>query len=1676
MSDSDSLPGSSNSSEESSSSDEQEEESLDLKKNTILEQVTRNTLVRAIWHVKMKSSSRGAGDTESFKAIYETMTMQELQVERAYMRRMGFMEVMRLIDDRIEKIRSESMAERGVLEKQLIETRLKGLERAQAQRIRSLDTKLERERQDMFQKFAQEESAMIKKHQRAYTGLVEETANRATGGILQGNTETAHYMSKQNKSASYKTRKPSHDVIRYRKSAQRLREMGRREEALAFEAKAAKMDEEAEVKWRNRVSASITSSAWGGAKSKLEQLIDQQQKELKRLKQEHDAKLAWIDQKHELQRTTIKRTMIAERTKVVTLCKKQAKKRLEADAQERLQEARARKRNSGKSDGMNNISKNILSTIVRRSSEDSDEEDEKQEEDVTALWVAPKTFGLEHSAPLIQTDGNVAEGVSAQTTVGNQDLSKKLAYLAQGGGTGTGMAWNPVQSTTAFAEEEEEEEEEQGSMNHLEPHSSHGEDEDQPDEENEWERDAADERRQPDGENELERDAEDQRWQPDGENEREREDERRQLDTNSHPSHEKKKAEPRARLADSHTLRNPTAGSSARKDKARPSSTSLHSSTWSAGHVPQSSSEKDSQPAASGFTPLKPQRPPMPTARPKSTADSRPPTRPMRTSSQIRNTGADLPQRPRTQGSDTRTAERGLEPENLDSAHVRMLVESFLPLAWACDYRGALRSLLRGASTRYYLLSAFSELGVGTAAESFCQMMLASDANESLELAQAGEYLGAEQMLALIYLPVLLQDQLWRTRLISILQRSGSAKALELDLAEPQTSEASEVWTVAFLASVAKVQVPIVLCSTSDPLAPSAIYANTAAQDLIGLRGEDLRGKQIPWLDPAITSFVATVCKDDDAQWFHRRSQTFGPKGDESDILYSWVPVRNSREQISLGVLLLLPVSPDDRALRQVSLEALYQLAAVTMLTPKETQPPLPQVFASVENTWSVAVAAYNELIRELTDLYYEPKDSLLPADLGARHRKAWTLQARLTPLAAACRPSEALDVLLSDPDGISLLKHVLEPLGVGKLVRVAAMLQDLANGTAQVPELFDRMCGDRGLSPDQWHRPEGGEAAMEQQVRLEAEGGHRLLSTLYLPVLLASSDFQDGLVAVLERGMSVPVDNEVETSEAEAWSEGFARLVADLDIPVVVYDTSRASIAPEEEAHSGRGKPLDSARAIWGNGAVESLFAAEGSIVGHPRRWLEERVSWTLPSISASRHGGCTRSSHRRGLLLIKGSVGGYDCIFSWAPIRDASGRSCRAVLFILPLTAARSIREKLYQLTSLLLLVPRSTAPPTVHHTTAKDPRPESGVGVSGTLNASIGALNEILRVLVDQLYPPFPPKGSIVDPTLPLDGGLHMVKSRVLPPSTHQDVSEAFLPLAWFSSPERTLRKLLEHGGTRVVLEGFCNAAGLKPLFEAATSADSEDQPRARQLLAFTYLPQFLSNPDWLDLLLATLRSRPATTPTEARADATDAWAASFVHVAPSLAATTVLVEVGDANGEGVGGYWVGSQGGSGSAAADLSLIWLQQDEALSRALRMSKSRVNPTAVDFLSSILAPAQTSANPVLHTLEHGGITHGGVALYEKGFMEPLVNCLSSWVPIRNQTGDVRYVVGLISVVATQDMIGSVVNGHASLVHLLPKRVLSPGGIPFSPQSSAELEQTRRSLLAPPLQTFVAVL
>ena len=72
-------------------------------------------------------------------SIYQKMTLSELVAERVYMRRMNFMEVVRVIYKRIEQLRQAAREEREKIEKQLIETRLKALERSQQNRVKGLE-------------------------------------------------------------------------------------------------------------------------------------------------------------------------------------------------------------------------------------------------------------------------------------------------------------------------------------------------------------------------------------------------------------------------------------------------------------------------------------------------------------------------------------------------------------------------------------------------------------------------------------------------------------------------------------------------------------------------------------------------------------------------------------------------------------------------------------------------------------------------------------------------------------------------------------------------------------------------------------------------------------------------------------------------------------------------------------------------------------------------------------------------------------------------------------------------------------------------------------------------------------------------------------------------------------------------------------------------------------------------------------------------------------------------------------------------------------------------------------------------------------------------------------------------------------------------------------------------
>eukprot|EP00953_Heterococcus_sp_UTEX-ZZ885_P018850 10527-Heterococcus_DN1.PRE.1 len=299
----------------------------------ILTKVTRNIIVNAVVRNKqlLKAKAERTGTAKKRRTrqeILNSMDLQELQVERLAMSRMGFSEKVKDIDDRIETERERLKQEREAKDANIMQQKVGGLEMAHRRRIMALETRLAEEMKGLRARQLQEledsncyvvAHQAKAKHKREYDMLIAETATRATGGISSCICKN-EYLCRHNKSASYNTRKPTKDVIRLRQNAQRLRSSGRQEEAEEMENKAADIERSAETRWRERVESAIVSSAWAGGKSRLEQMVERQQNTVATLEESHIEKSALTKKNHEILRRNLLFTLGAEKKKCSTLC------------------------------------------------------------------------------------------------------------------------------------------------------------------------------------------------------------------------------------------------------------------------------------------------------------------------------------------------------------------------------------------------------------------------------------------------------------------------------------------------------------------------------------------------------------------------------------------------------------------------------------------------------------------------------------------------------------------------------------------------------------------------------------------------------------------------------------------------------------------------------------------------------------------------------------------------------------------------------------------------------------------------------------------------------------------------------------------------------------------------------------------------------------------------------------------------------------------------------------------------------------------------------------------------------------------------------------------------------------------------------------------------------------
>ncbi|CAM9854759.1 unnamed protein product [Ascophyllum nodosum] len=336
-----------------------------------------------------------------------------LEMERLAMARMGFLDKAREVERWIEAERKKNQKEREEKERSILAQKLGGLEMSHRRRFIGLENKQRGVETQFRAKCEKEKEDLRLKHKTEYEVLIEETAQRAYGGVSSCQCQRT-YLCRHNKTASYNTRKPTREVIRLRQNAERLRATGRLEEAEEFEIKAQDLDQACDKQWRTRVEQSIVSSAWSGGKSRLEQLVEKQQHTMKSLEDTHEAKFELLVKQQDIQRRNLKSTFEAERKKVVMYCRRAALKRMTRDIKEDADEQR--RTMSKKSDGMDNVflGKDGRERDTHRASAASSSDDssldsaarrKKQElKKAASDWVAPTSTGVDNSEAIVQYD------------------------------------------------------------------------------------------------------------------------------------------------------------------------------------------------------------------------------------------------------------------------------------------------------------------------------------------------------------------------------------------------------------------------------------------------------------------------------------------------------------------------------------------------------------------------------------------------------------------------------------------------------------------------------------------------------------------------------------------------------------------------------------------------------------------------------------------------------------------------------------------------------------------------------------------------------------------------------------------------------------------------------------------------------------------------------------------------------------------------------------------------------------------------------------------------------------------------------------------------------------------------------------------------------------------------
>lgn len=345
--------------------------------------------------------------------------LRQLQKERNTMAKLGFIEKAEQIEVEIQGLIKIADEERKKEEGELLQEQITVLNKKSERRRGRLNDELIKENNSLLNKQTLQRERLLDQQKQEFMKQVENTQRRAIGKLKMCNCQN-WYTCRHNKTASYNTRRPTPDVVNYKRNSSRLKKKGQLDEAMLWEDKALELDEKQQEIWRTNISKSLSVSPWGHNDAVSDKMIDKHKHDIKIMKETHKIELDVLSKKHERRRYILDNIITAEENRLKVQVHKQYLKLIEErNALEELQNQTNALTTDDLEGMIDEEAEDYRLHNRQKTSNDNNRNDFVYDNTTNGYWnsfkdrtvaneewVPPSRSGLDHSTRLITIHGN----------------------------------------------------------------------------------------------------------------------------------------------------------------------------------------------------------------------------------------------------------------------------------------------------------------------------------------------------------------------------------------------------------------------------------------------------------------------------------------------------------------------------------------------------------------------------------------------------------------------------------------------------------------------------------------------------------------------------------------------------------------------------------------------------------------------------------------------------------------------------------------------------------------------------------------------------------------------------------------------------------------------------------------------------------------------------------------------------------------------------------------------------------------------------------------------------------------------------------------------------------------------------------------------------------------------